>query len=60
MMSLAVMLPPAYHVDPWGLVDLGQLGPSSRYMGGDKFSFPANLLILLERLQGNEYRKTKQ
>jgi hypothetical protein len=31
MMSLAVMLPPSYHVDTWGLVDLGQLGPSSRY-----------------------------
>jgi hypothetical protein len=30
MMSLAVMLPPSYHVDTWGLVDLGQLGPSSR------------------------------
>ena len=31
MLTLGVLLPPSYHMDSWGLVDLGQLGPASRY-----------------------------
>jgi len=31
MLTLDLWLPPSYHVDTWGLVDAGQLGPAVRF-----------------------------
>ena len=31
MLRLDMRLPPSYHVDTWGLLDAGQLGPAVRY-----------------------------
>ena len=31
MLTLDMVLPPSYHVDTWGLLDGGQLGPAVRY-----------------------------
>ncbi len=31
MLTLGVLLPPSYHVETWGLLDVGQLGPAPRY-----------------------------
>ena len=30
MLALDLWLPPSYHVDTWGLLDAGQLGPALR------------------------------
>ncbi len=30
MLTLGVLLPPSYHVETWGLLDVGQLGPAPR------------------------------
>ena len=31
MLALDLWLPPSYHVDTWGLLDAGQLGPALRW-----------------------------
>ena len=30
MLALDMLIPPSYHVDTWGLLDGGQLGPAIR------------------------------
>ena len=30
MLALDMLVPPSYHVDTWGLLDGGQLGPAIR------------------------------
>ena len=41
MLALDLWLPPSYHVDTWGLLDAGQLGPALRW--SYKFSYLACL-----------------